>query len=173
MRYFGLYITVCSPFSGPSWHLSRQPPSLPASQFTVCTSQLTRSRLRSWQKIIAAKFVKFCLPCMIWLGAANQECFVCFFCCVLSGHHSLFPFHVLFQQPVWHSSTGLGHVNNFQPHFQIIFLSSGGVFRVFIAVFVLGGGGVPVGVALAWYEHIMIGVERPFAALRRGNIFTI
>ena len=26
----------------PSWHLSRQPPSLPASQFTVCTSWFTR-----------------------------------------------------------------------------------------------------------------------------------
>ena len=40
--------TVYAPFSGPSWHLSRQPPSLPASQFTVCTSWSTRLRLGFW-----------------------------------------------------------------------------------------------------------------------------
>ena len=29
-------------FTSPSWHLSRQPPSWPASHFTVCASRFTR-----------------------------------------------------------------------------------------------------------------------------------
>ena len=50
------YFTVCAlffwalvhglcTFSGRSLHLSRQPPSLPASQFTVCTSRFTPRQL--------------------------------------------------------------------------------------------------------------------------------
>ena len=41
VRYFCLEFTVYVPFPGRSWHLSQQPPSLPASQFTVCTSRFT------------------------------------------------------------------------------------------------------------------------------------
>ena len=42
MCYFCLQFTVYEPFSGRSRHLSRQPPFLPASQFTVCTSRVAR-----------------------------------------------------------------------------------------------------------------------------------
>ena len=45
------FLTACL-----SWHLSRQPPSLPASQFKVCTSRFTRLREKSRQ--IPAKIGK-------------------------------------------------------------------------------------------------------------------
>ena len=44
MCHFCLYFTVYAPLSGSSRHLSRQPPSLPASLFTVCPSRFTHLR---------------------------------------------------------------------------------------------------------------------------------